>query len=205
MKLLIGTQNPGKFGEMGKFLGSAFEFVSLADVGKPIIDIAETAATFQENAILKAKAYYAWSHIPSVADDAGLEIDALGGQPGVMSRRWPMDGEVPPYREKTDEEMIALALSKLQGVPWEKRTAHLRMVCAYYDGKSTLTWTAAIKGFITEQQEVPHRKGYPFRSIFWVPQFETVYENLTQEQHEAVNHRREAYAKLRDLILDAVA
>jgi len=204
MKLLIGTKNAGKLGEMARFLGPGFELLSLADVGMPVPDVAETGATLTDNAVLKAKAYFAWSGIPTVADDAGLEIDALGGEPGVKSRRWPTLGELAtgiPPREKTDEEMIGMALERLDGVPPEQRTARLVMVCAFHDGRRTLTASAAIAGLITEEQLVPHTRGYPFRSIFWLPRFAKTYEELTEAEHDAVNHRREAYGTLRTLIL----
>jgi len=204
MKLLIGTKNPGKFAEMAQFLGPDLELVSLRDLSDAAPDVAETAKTLEANAILKARTYFAWSGIPTVADDAGLEIDALGGEPGVMSRRWPTLGELATGivpREKTDEEMIAMALERLAGVPREQRTARLVMVGAFHDGRRTLTASAAIEGIITERQMVQHTKGYPFRSIFWVPQFGKTYEELTEAEHAAVNHRREAYGKLRQLIL----
>jgi XTP/dITP diphosphohydrolase len=207
MKLLIGTKNKGKLDEMATFIGGpGFTLVGLEDVARNIPEIAETGVTMEENAIIKATAYWKWSRLPTVADDAGLEIDALGGEPGVMSRRWPTDAEKArgaEPREKTDAELIGMALEKLRGIPEERRTARLRMVCAYHDGKRTLTETAAIEGRIIgyPTQPVVCTPGYPFRSIFWVPQYGTTYELLTPDQHEAVNHRREAYGKLRKLIL----
>ena len=193
MKLLIATKNPGKVGEMKKFLGDNFEIVSLNELsGAP--EVEETGQTFEENAILKAKTYFKWSNIPVVADDAGLEIDYLNGEPGVKSRRW-------LGYEMTDQEMIDTALEKLKNVPLEKRTAHLRTVGAYYDGKNILAETAAIDGYIVDRQTAECEPGYPFRAIFMVPKFGKLYKDLTHEEHEQINHRKVVYEKLASRIL----
>src|SRR3989338_5660668 len=148
MKLLIATKNPGKAREIKAFLGRSadwrIELVSLLDLFDAP-DIEETGKTLEENAVLKARAYFEWSGTPCVADDAGLEIDFLNGEPGVKSRRW-------LGYEMKDQEMINTALDKLKGVPIEERTAHLKTVGAYFDGKNILTETAAIDGYITERQ-----------------------------------------------------
>src|SRR3989344_7137692 len=193
MKLLIATKNPGKAREIKQFLGKDFDIISLPDL-PDAPDIEETGKTFEENAILKAKAYFEWSSIPSVADDAGLEIDFLNSEPGVKSRRW-------LGYEMKDQEMINTALDKLKGVPMEKRTAHLRTVGAYFDGKNILTETSAIDGYITKEQTAECEPGYPFRSIFWILQFNKLYQDLTHEEHEQINHRKVIYSKLADIIL----
>jgi XTP/dITP diphosphohydrolase len=203
MKILVASKNPAKLKEMQKYLGEGFELVSLADFpDAPFIE--ETGKTFEENALLKAKSYFEWSGIPSVSDDGGLEIDALNGEPGVLSRRWPsvaeaMEGK--PGREKTDEELIDIAMSKLKGVPREKRTAHLRTVGCFYDGAHTLMEADAIDGYIIEDNPGRHEEGYPFRAIFWIPKFNKLYQDLTEAEHEDINHRRKAYGRLRDKIL----
>jgi XTP/dITP diphosphohydrolase len=197
VKILIATKNPGKAREIKEFLGASadwrIELVSLADLpGAP--DVEETGKTFEENALLKAKIYFEWSGIPSIADDAGLEIDFLNGEPGVLSRRW-------PGYEATDEELIELALKKLEGVPREKRTAHLRTVGLYYDGKNILSRTAGVQGLITENYIGHCEKGYPFRSIFWIPELNKLYQDLTHEEHEKINHRKVVYGQLAQDIL----
>ena len=111
MKILVATKNPGKAREMKIFLGNGFDIVSLADL-LDAPDIEENGDTFEENALLKARFYFDWSNTPSIADDAGLEIDYLNGEPGVLSRRW-------PGYEATDEELIEMALKKLALKPDE--------------------------------------------------------------------------------------
>jgi len=197
MKLLIATKNPGKAREIKAFLGRSadwrIELVSLLDLFDAP-DIEETGKTLEENAVLKARAYFEWSGTPCVADDAGLEIDFLNGEPGVKSRRW-------LGYEMKDQEMINTALDKLKGVPIEERTAHLKTVGAYFDGKNILTETAAIDGYITEEQTAECEPGYPFRSIFWIPEFNKLYQDLTYEEHEQINHRKVVYQKLAEKIL----
>src|SRR5688572_5276477 len=105
MKILVATKNPGKAREINSFLGNSFEVVSL-DNFPDAPDVKETGETFEENAVLKAKKYFEWSGIPTVADDSGLEIDYLVGEPGVLSRRW-------PGYEATDQELIDMALKKM--------------------------------------------------------------------------------------------
>ena len=196
MKILIATKNPSKAREIKSFLGSKFEIISLSDfLNSP--EVEETGKTFEENAILKAKAYFEWSGIPSVADDAGLEIAYLNGEPGIKSRRW-------LGYEMTDQEMIDTALDKLKGVPQEKRTAHLRTVGAYYDGENLFTETASIGGYITEEQIKECEPGYPFRSIFWIPRFDKLYQDFTHGEHEEINHRKVVFNKLADRMLALV-
>lgn len=193
MKLLIATKNPSKAKEVRNFLGDQFELISLAGLAD-IPDIEETGSTFRENALIKAKAYFEWSGIASIADDGGLEIDYLKGEPGVMSRRW-------PGYEATDQELIDIALSKLKGIPPERRRARLVTVGVFYNGKTVLSETAGIDGSIAESQTESCQPGFPFRAIFWVPKFGKLFQNLTAEEHDQVNHRKAVYTKLRDEIL----
>ncbi len=187
MKLLIGTKNPGKAREFSEFLGASFECVSLKDFpGAP--DVEENGTTFEENAWLKAKAYYEFTKMPVVTDDGGLEIDILNGEPGVLSRRW-------PGYEATDQELIALTLEKLKGIPPADRGAQLRIALVFYDGVRTVTASGVIRGEITEEAG-SFEAGYPFRAIFWVPQFQKLYSALSHEEHDMINHRKKACEEL---------
>ena len=126
-----------------------YELVSLDDLGIPD-EVDETGDTFEENAVLKARTYGALGEIMTLADDSGLEVDALGGEPGVFSSRYgekstlaPLyeRGEqgglyerrgqgVPPSYHMSDRDRVELLLRNLQGVPWERRTARFRCVLA---------------------------------------------------------------------------
>ncbi len=124
-KLLIATTNPGKLGEITRYLSDLpIKLVGLKDL-KITDKVEETGATFEENAIIKAKFYCEKSGLPTIGDDGGLEIDVLGGAPGVKSHRW-IHGD----REDTDEELIAHTIKQLKGIPLENRKAQLRAVLA---------------------------------------------------------------------------
>jgi XTP/dITP diphosphohydrolase len=115
-KLLVATSNPGKLKEIKFFLKDMpIAIISLPEVGISA-DAPEDAPTFKENAILKATYYTRKSGIPTLADDGGLEIDALNGEPGVHSHRW-ISGD----KDDDDEELIVYTIRRLQGVPFEKR------------------------------------------------------------------------------------
>lgn len=204
MKILIATKNSGKAREIKEFLDHNFDLISLVDFSDAP-NVEETGKTFLENAFIKAKAYFEWSGIPTVSDDGGLMIDVLNGEPGVSSRRWLLFAEASkgqPGQEKTDQELIDIAIEKLKGVPQEKRTAHLKTVGVYYDGKNTLNVDGSIDGYIVEKQMAPCEKGYPFRSIFWIPKFNKLYQDLTHEEHEQINHRKIVYNQLAKDILN---
>ena len=210
----FSAEGPGEGSRRGTSAGnrlgpaSGWEVVSLNDFPNAP-DIEETGKTFEENAILKAKKYFEWLNVQQVqqvqqgsslynnddpcvgcvADDSGLEIDYLNGEPGVKSRRW-------LGYEMIDQEMIDTALEKLKGVPIEKRTAHLVAVGAYYDGKEIIIEKGVIKGYVTEEQVGQCDPGYPFDAIFWVPRLNKSYLELKHEKNEAINHRKILYKKL---------
>lgn len=203
MKILLATNNAGKLNEMKLVFGRAFGIVTLAEL-ENVPDIHENERTFEDNALFKARSYFGWSGIPTVASDGGLEIDALDGEPGVYSRRWPFGDEETgkPGRRKTDRELIDIALKKLRGVPDGQRTARLRDAEAFYDGTRSFVETASIDGHITASWKGDIEPGYPFRSIFWVDRFDKLYRDLTDEEHSASSHRRVALQQLRERILE---
>ena len=191
MRILIGTSNPGKAQEFRDILVSeGFSVLTLADLDMPSIE--ETGNTFEENAIMKASTYAADSGLITIADDAGLEIDALGGAPGVYSRRWTGD------ENATDIELAEAIIIRMQDVLPGMRTARLRTVVAlaYPDGR-VKTSTAAIEGTIDEKLDATRiSPGYPYRALFTVDRFDKLYSDLTEEEHSVVNHRRAAMTRL---------
>lgn len=197
-QLLIATKNPGKAKEIGGFFArEGIETTSLLDF-PDIKAIEETGNTFEENAILKAKSYFQLTGLPCIADDGGLEIDALNGEPGVKSRRW-------IGREMTDWEMVDYALLRLKGVPPEKRTARLTAVLAFCDGDVCLTETDALEGVLLEERPTQMDPGLPFRGLLFIPQFGKLYKDLTHEEHESVNHRRKMLTRLLPKIKERLA
>ena len=123
MKLLVATGNPGKAREFQDLLREVpLEIMSLDQVGCKA-DAEEVADTFEENAIIKARLYCRRTGLLTLADDSGLEVDALGGDPGVRSARYGGPGY-------TDEGRVELLLKNLQDVAWEERTGRFRCVIA---------------------------------------------------------------------------
>ena len=126
-RLLIATTNPAKLAEYKlilRDLGIELELVSIADVGISESP-EETGATFTENALIKARFYFERARIATLADDGGLEIDALGGEPGVRSHRWLGSGG-----EDSDEALVAEVIRRMKGVEAARRTARIRATIA---------------------------------------------------------------------------
>ena len=191
MKLLIATTNPGKILEYRQILSVlSVETISLKELGLENIKVEEDGETFEENAIKKAKTFCEAAKIPVLADDSGLEIDFLSGEPGVKSRRW-------PGYEATDEELIELALGKLKGVEREKRGAQLRCCIAIsFPGEEQIYLTEGIlRGIITESP-ISIIPGFPFRSIFFLPEINRVLGELTLEEETEIAHRKKAMEKM---------
>ncbi len=200
-KLLIATTNPGKLSEIKFFLQDLpLELVSLADL--EIKDQPEeTGQTFEENAVLKAKFYAKISGLPTLADDGGLEIDALNGEPGVKSRRW-ING-----LESSDEELINYTLEKLKGVPLEKRGTQIRGAIAlvFPDGKVYIS-VGEVRGIIAEKAYSKREAGFPFRSLLYLPELKKFYcySDLTLEEQQQYNHRDKMLKKLKPIIYEYV-
>jgi XTP/dITP diphosphohydrolase len=187
MDCLLATTNQAKQREILSILADVpVRWRTLSDLpGAP--EVEETGNTFEENAVLKARAYAAWSGLPTLADDGGLAIDALGGEPGVNSRRW-IDG-----RDSSDEELIAHTIERLSGVPLERRGAQMIVVEALVlPNGEVVTSSGAIKGVIAVEASPRRDPGFPFRSVFFLPNLGKYYGDLTTEEHERINHRREA-------------
>jgi XTP/dITP diphosphohydrolase len=194
-ELLIATRNPGKIGELTAWLSErGFPCKTLRDFPAST-EVDESGETFEENARLKARSYFEMTGLPALADDGGFEIDALGGLPGVRSKRW-VHGD----REATDEEIVEHTLRAMETVPDDRRTARLRTVLALYDGSSFALSQAWVEGAVTREAR-PYAPGFPYRGLLFIPQFGKMYGALTEEQHEALNHRRIALEKLRPELL----
>lgn len=196
-KLLIATKNPGKLKDLKLYLSNLpVTLVTLADL-KIKEDVLEDGSTFEENAIKKAKFYAKISHLPTIADDGGLEIDYLNGEPGIHSRRW-LGGKT-----TSDEALINLTLKKLKGVPEIKRGAQLRTVVVFAlpNGKCYKK-EGKIRGIITKQKAKGLTKGVPFRSLFYLPNLGKYYNRayLTKEEDLQLNHRANALKKLLPVI-----
>lgn len=194
-RLLIATKNPGKIQEYRSLLkNEPFEIVTLDDV-KVTVPIDEDGETMEDNAVKKAVHYAYFSNLPTLGDDGGIEVEALGGEPGVKTRRW-------PGYEATDEELIDMMLQKMKDVPWAKRKARFRVCVAFAMPEEEAVWVreGAKEGYITDKPSelIP---GYPFRSLFWVLETKkTLGEHTPEEEEKLLLHRRQALDKLLPII-----
>ena len=186
-RLLIGTSNPGKVRELSSALdGCGLDVVSPADLGIGD-DIPETGATLEENAVLKAAAYSEMSGLLTLADDSGLEVDALGGEPGVMSSRYA--GE-----NKTDSERIAFLLAKLNNIGGDRWPARFRCVVAVKaPGARADLYTGVCPGLIVTTER--GNNGFGYDPVFFLPELGRTMAELTQEEKNRVSHRGKAAGK----------
>ena len=204
-RLLVATGNQGKLREYRELLkGIPFELVSLQHVG---IDqeVEETGLTFRENARIKAQSYASMSGLPTLADDSGLSVDALGGDPGVKSARYGGDAC------NSDPDRVQLLLSNLRDVPWARRTARFRCVicmslpaadrAAGEQGRRLLYAEGAVAGMI--QYEPEGEEGFGYDPVFFLPSYNRTVAQLSLEEKNRISHRgdaaRRAFAVLSSL------
>ena len=186
-RLLIGTGNPGKIRELSSALaGCGLDLVSPEELGI-FDDVPETGATLEENAVLKATAYSGASGLLTLADDSGLEVDALNGEPGVMSSRYA--GE-----DKSDVERIAFLLGKLNNIGGDRWPARFRCVVAVKaPGRAADLYTGVCPGVIVTTARGSN--GFGYDPVFLLPELGRTMAELTQEEKNRVSHRGKAAGK----------
>ena len=191
-KLIFATGNEGKMREIREILSDlGVEILSLKEAGIHA-DIVEDGKSFEENAVIKAKTICELTHEVVLADDSGLEIDYLNGEPGIYSARYM--GEDTSYRIKNQN-----LIDRLEGVPDEKRTA--RFVCviaaAYPDG-TVKTARGTMEGIIGYEER--GENGFGYDPIFFLPEYGCSSAELSMEEKNKISHRGKALEKLRDCI-----
>lgn len=187
-EVLIATNNAGKGKDFeALFTPLGIQVLTLNDI-EGEIDVEETGKTFEDNAILKAETVAGLLGKIVIADDSGLEIDALDGAPGVYSARY-------AGNDSTDGENIDKALQALQGVPSEDRTARFRCVLAIAGpGIKTEVFSGSCEGIITEERQGTN--GFGYDPIFYVPGKARTMAELTAGEKSSISHRGAALAKL---------
>ena len=190
-RLVFATGNQGKVNEFRQMLGDDYEILSMKDIGVDI-DIVEDGKTFEENAVIKAKAVMEETGEMVLADDSGFEVDYLNKEPGIYSARYL--GEDTPYSIKNAE-----ILKRCEGVPDEKRTA--RFVCAvaavFPDGTTSIV-RETIEGQIGH--EIVGVNGFGYDPIFYVPEFGCTTAEMTPEQKNKLSHRGKALRAIKILL-----
>jgi XTP/dITP diphosphohydrolase len=192
--LLLATSNPHKLEEFRAiFSDLQLRLLSLNDLQLDI-DIEETGTTFAENAELKARTYAQASGLLTLADDSGLEIDALGGMPGVHSARY-------LGRETSYEERFREILEQLKGLPMEQRTARFHCAIALAEPSGyTRVVEGVIEGIIAESPRGEH--GFGYDPIFFLPELGKTFAELAPEYKNRISHRARAAQSASKLLED---
>jgi XTP/dITP diphosphohydrolase len=193
-KLLIATGNEGKFRDLQKYLKDLpLKILSLSDL-KLKQNVDENGKTYKENSQKKALHFAKLSNFPTIADDGGVEIDALNGKPGIDSHYW-----------AENEDEIIKKLSELsKNLPKNNRGVVFKTVVslALPNGK---VWSIKekVEGIIAEKIGGKRDKGYPYRLFFYLPKIKKYYgeKELTEEEQKKYNHRYKAIQKIKPLIL----
>jgi XTP/dITP diphosphohydrolase len=190
-RLVLATRNEGKLRELARILGTQANIVGLDEFpGAP--DVAETGATFEANALLKARAIASYTHLPAVADDSGLCVDALNGMPGVLSARW-------AGQHGDDKANLDLVLAQVADVPDARLRA--RFVCAaaqVIPGVGEWVTTGELVGRLIR---VPRGSGgFGYDPIFLPDGFDETTAEMTPEAKDAISHRGRAFRALAPFI-----
>ena len=183
MKLVLASKNQHKLREMQTILGQlGLEVVLESDVGVDV-EVEETGTTFEENAMLKAKAVMEASGMAAIADDSGLVVDALHGAPGVYSARY--------GQRDSDAARTALLLENMKDVPESKRTAHFvsAIACALPDGR-VVTARGTCEGTILFQTRGDN--GFGYDPVFYVPQLGKTFAEADGPEKNSISHRGNA-------------
>ena len=199
MDILIATGNAGKAKEFREMLGS--DGISWRDLSnfRQLIPVEETGTTFQENARLKAAGYATQARMWALADDSGLEVDALDGSPGVYSARWAERN----HTGSGDAANNATLLEQLRAVPDEKRTARFVCVLALSDetGRIVLSARDSMEGRILHAPRGSN--GFGYDPLFLVENLGKTTAELDPDEKHRISHRGKALRKLRELMKEA--
>jgi XTP/dITP diphosphohydrolase len=197
-RLVLATNNQHKLVELARILAADEVAVELTGLGEfpGAPDVAETGATFAENALLKAREIARFTGLPAVADDSGLCVDALNGMPGVLSARW-------SGRHGDDEANLRLVLAQTADVPDRRRGAHFACVAALVlpSGEEHLGEGAVYGRLIREPRG---SNGFGYDPIFVPDSSDLTTAQMTAEAKDAISHRGRALRALAPVIADAL-
>jgi len=192
-QLLLATNNAGKLAEYAALLdGCGWEVVTPVDLGLEV-DAEETGETYEANATMKALSGAQASGLVTLGDDSGLEIEAIGGEPGVHSARFL--GEDASYPER-----FAEIERRLAGVPRERRRARFRCVIAVADPRTGAVRTSEGEVFGLIAETPAGEGGFGYDPIFWVPQHSATMAELPEHQKNIISHRARAVAGARQIL-----
>ncbi len=188
MKIVFATNNAHKLGEVRQVVGEEFEIVSLRECGI-VEDIPENEPTLEGNALAKARYIYNRTGLDCFADDTGLEVDALGGEPGVRSARYATDGH-------DDEANKRMLLERLKGT--ENRAAQFRTAVALIIGGKEYLFEGIVRGEIASEER--GEGGFGYDPLFFPEGSELTFAQMSSEDKNAISHRGRAVRKLADFL-----
>jgi len=191
-ELVLATRNRNKVIELVALLGDLGVIIRTLDEFPDSPDVVEDGDTCEANAVKKARAIAEFTGLPAVADDTGLEVDALGGRPGVYAARYAGEGA-------TYEDNCRKLLQELMGVPREQRTARFLTVAAIAlpsDGIRVARGT--LEGVIAE--EASGTLGFGYDPVFQIPELGMTLAQLSVDQKNTISHRAKAFAKVREML-----
>ncbi len=189
-KVIVATGNLGKFNEIKRLLSQEFDvFYSLKDFEEKI-EIIEDSPFYVENAIKKARKVGNRLGLNTIADDSGLEVDALGGRPGIYSSRYGKD----------DSERIDRLLGELEGVPWEKRTARFVAYVSFYmpEKGSFYVFYGQLNGYISFEKK--GSEGFGFDPVFYLPEYDKNFAEIKLDEKNKISHRGRAVIALKTFL-----
>jgi len=193
MKIIFATGNNGKVIEVKKlFENTNYEIISLKDIGDNT-EIVEDADTFEGNALIKAKTVYKEYKIPVIADDSGLMVKQLNGDPGVFSARYA--GENCTYEDNNNK-----LLAELKNLP-EPHLAKFVCAAVYYDGKNTHSVFGEFNGEIIKEKKGD--KGFGYDPVFRPQGFDLTLAEMDVEEKNKISHRAIAFEKLKKIMCPA--
>ncbi|GAB4158141.1 MAG: XTP/dITP diphosphatase [Planctomycetota bacterium] len=190
MKVIVASRNKGKVAEIRQILSLwGVEVVPLSEL-PALPDVEETGTSFAENAIVKARTVACATGLPAISDDSGIEVDYLGGFPGVHSARF-------AGLDATDEEKNRIILDKLAGVPVSQRGAGFRCAAAFAapDGR-VVGFEGGVRGFIADEPR--GFGGFGYDPIFFYPPYGRTFGEVSAEMKNKVSHRGRAFRLLAD-------
>ena len=191
MKIVLATHNRDKCAEMEAIMKDMpIQLLTLNEFPE-IEEIIEDGKTLEENALIKAKTVHNIAHLPAIADDTGLEVDALGGQPGIYSARYA--GENCSYSDNVNK-----LLKEMANIPPQKRSALFRTAIAYVDENMELTTEGVVEGVIIDVTK--GIDGFGYDPVFYISEQDKTYSEMKMKEKNKISHRGKAIQEMLKLL-----